>query len=134
MRRIAILALPAMALAAAPALGDTPGGQQAKIKLADGQQVFSKICAACHMADARGSGDGAIPALARNKNLADPAYPIGVVMKGKGAMPWFSEMLTPAEVAAVVGYVRTHFGNNYPQPVTEADVKRIARSAPRSVE
>jgi mono/diheme cytochrome c family protein len=47
-------------------------------------------------------------------------------------MPWFNpaitrgESLSPAQIAAVIGYVRTHFGNNYPAPVPEADVARLA--------
>jgi mono/diheme cytochrome c family protein len=41
-------------------------------------------------------------------------------------MPWFDDMLTPAQIANVVVYVRTNFGNNYPKPVTEADVKKLA--------
>jgi mono/diheme cytochrome c family protein len=49
-----------------------------------------------------------------------------MVLYGRGAMPWFSEMLTPVQIANVVAYVRTHFGNNYPEPVTETDVTLIA--------
>ncbi|MDX3901631.1 MAG: cytochrome c [Sphingobium sp.] len=116
-------------LAAGPALADSPGGRTAKLALPDGAQVYKQICAACHMANATGSGGGTVPALARNKKLANADYPIKVVMKGQGAMPWFSELLTPAQVAAVVGYIRTNFGNAYPQPVTEADVKRVAGKA-----
>ncbi len=128
-----ILAVAALALAAGPAFADSPGGRPAKSKYASGADVYKQICAACHMANAKGNGAGAVPALAGNKKLANPAYPITVVMKGKGAMPWFSEMLTPAEVASVLTYVRTNFGNAYPQPVTEADVKRVAKPT-RSME
>lgn len=113
-------------LAAAPALADSPGGRPVKMALPDGEQVYNQICAACHLAQAQGSPDGTVPALAHNAKLASADYPITVVMKGQGGMPWFSEMLTPAQVASVVGYVRTHFDNDYPDPVSEADVKRIA--------
>ena len=92
-----------------------------------GEQVFQQICSACHMADAKGAtGAATIPALANNPRLTDASYPITMVLYGRGAMPWFSEMLTPVQIADVVAYVRTHFGNNYPEPVTEADVTRIA--------
>lgn len=114
------------ALAAAPAMADSPGGRPVKIALPDGEQVYNQICAACHLDKAQGSPDGTVPALAHNAKLADAHYPITVVMKGQGGMPWFSEMLTPAQVASVVGYVRTHFDNSYPEPVSEIDVKRIA--------
>jgi mono/diheme cytochrome c family protein len=36
-------------------------------------------------------------------------------------------MMNDAQVAAVVNYVRTHFGNNYPDAVTAEDVKVIRR-------
>ncbi|WP_311266979.1 cytochrome c [Sphingobium sp. WCS2017Hpa-17] len=121
-----ILRLGALAiLAATPALADSPGGRPVKIALPDGEQVYDQICAACHLDKAQGSPDGTVPALAHNAKLADANYPITVVMKGQGGMPWFSEMLTPGQVAAVVGYVRTHFDNGYADPVSEADVKRI---------
>jgi mono/diheme cytochrome c family protein len=113
-------------LAAAPALADSPGGRPVKMALPDGEQVYNQICAACHLDKAQGSPDGTVPALAHNAKLASADYPITVVMKGQGGMPWFSEMLTPAQVASVVGYVRTHFDNDYADPVSEADVKRIA--------
>jgi mono/diheme cytochrome c family protein len=130
MRRALFLIPPLLALLAllaAPGHADTPGGVQAKNKAVDGEKVYKQICAACHMSNAMGSGGGAIPPLAKDRKLADPAYPIKIVMQGKGAMPPMSDMLSPAQVAAVVTYVRTHFGNAYPQPVTEADVRRIAK-------
>ncbi|KEQ52311.1 c-type cytochrome [Sphingobium chlorophenolicum] len=127
LRRALIAVPPLLALLAAPAQGDTPGGAQAKNKAVDGAKVYKQICAACHMPNAMGSGGGAIPALAKDRKLADPAYPVNIVMKGKGAMPPMNEMLSPAQVAAVITYVRTNFGNAYPQPVTEADVKRLAK-------
>ncbi|UZW57130.1 cytochrome c [Sphingobium sp. JS3065] len=127
MRRALFLIPPLLALLAAPGHADTPGGVQAKNKAVDGEKVYKQICAACHMPNAMGSGGGAIPPLAKDRKLADPAYPIKIVMQGKGAMPPMSDMLSPAQVAAVVTYVRTHFGNAYPQPVTEADVRRIAK-------
>lgn len=129
MRRALVLIPPLLAVLAAPGHADTPGSVQAKNKVVDGEKIYKQICAACHMPNAMGSGGGAIPALAKNRKLADPAYPITVVMKGKGAMPPMSDMLSAPQVAAVVTHVRTHFGNDYPQPVTAEAVTRIARPA-----
>jgi mono/diheme cytochrome c family protein len=39
-------------------------------------------------------------------------------------MPSLADMLVPAQIANVTGYIRTHFGNNYPAPVTAEDVQR----------
>ena len=78
------------------------------------------------MADAKGgTGAATIPALAKNPKLAEPGYPIGMILQGRGAMPPLTDLLNPAQIAAVVTYVRTHFGNNYKKPVTEADVRQM---------
>ncbi|MGC1301659.1 MAG: cytochrome c [Caulobacteraceae bacterium] len=108
--------------------GDSPGGGGTKAPVpVTGEQVYRQVCQACHMADGRGgSGAAAIPALAGNPRLGVAAYPITIVLKGKGAMPWLGDILSPAQIANVVGYVRTHFGNAYPEPVTEAEVSRLA--------
>jgi mono/diheme cytochrome c family protein len=123
----------ALVLLAGPvAAQDNPGGGGSGAKTAQGgEQIYRQICQACHMPDARGAtGAAVIPALARNPKLADAAYPITMVLKGRGAMPWFAGALKPAQVAAVVGYVRTHFGNDYPEPVTEADVVALSVNLP----
>ena len=78
--------------------------------------------------DAKGAvGAGTIPALASNPKLAGAAYPIMVVARGQGAMPGFAGTLSNAQMAEAVTYVRTHFGNNYAKPVTEADVAKFAK-------
>ena len=68
--------------------------------------------------------DAVAPALARNTNLAAAGYPVGVVLHGQKAMPWFNDSLSDEQVANVVNYVRTHFGNNYTDKVTADDVKK----------
>jgi mono/diheme cytochrome c family protein len=111
----------------APGLASQPGGgPTAKPDPQSGRQVYQQICQACHMADGKGgSGAGTIPALAGNPRLNAAAYPITVVVRGKGGMPPFSTILDPGQVAAVVTYVRTNFGNAYAKPVTEDDVKKL---------
>jgi mono/diheme cytochrome c family protein len=84
----------------------------------DGSALFQAICQGCHMPDARGAaGAGAYPALARNKKLAAAAYPVYTVMRGRKGMPALASYLSDAQVVAVVTYVRTHFGNNYADPI-----------------
>jgi mono/diheme cytochrome c family protein len=116
-------------ICAAPglALADEPGGVTRTPPPVTGEQVYTQVCQSCHMANAMGgSGAAVIPALANNPRLSLAAYPIVTVLKGRGVMPWFDDTLTPAQVAAVVTYVRTHFGNHYDKPVTEADVLKLA--------
>jgi mono/diheme cytochrome c family protein len=93
----------------------------------EGRQVYEQICQSCHMADAKGGGGAGagIPALASNPRLASKDYTATLIYHGRGGMPWFNEMLTEQQIAAVSTYVREHF-NDYPEPVTVADVRRIA--------
>ncbi len=91
---------------------------------ATGQQIFTHICQGCHMADAKGAvGAGHYPALAGNPKLASAAYPVVMVMNGRGAMPAFGPLLSDAQVADVVNYVRSHFGNAYTDTLKPDDVK-----------
>jgi len=133
--RLPVLAVATMLVFAAGTgkAQDQSGGGPSKVEIpADGKKVYEQICQACHMADAKGGGGaGAIPALANNPRLADPQYPITMLLKGRGGMPWFSDMLTPAQMAAVITYVRSHF-NNYTDPVTEADVRKLATKTPKA--
>jgi mono/diheme cytochrome c family protein len=40
-------------------------------------------------------------------------------------MPPFGDMMNDAQIAAVVNYLRTHFGNSYSDVVTAQDVKEV---------
>ena len=89
-----------------------------------GEELFNNVCRGCHMPDATGaSGAGSYPSLAKNQNLQSSGYPITLVIRGQRAMPPFGDMMNDDQVAAVVNYVRTHFGNNYRDAVTAKDVK-----------
>ena len=89
-----------------------------------GEQLFANVCQGCHMGDARGAeGAGSYPSLAGNANLAAGGYPVTVVVRGQRAMPAFGAMMSDDQVAAVVNFLRTHFGNNYTDAVTAEDVK-----------
>ena len=39
-------------------------------------------------------------------------------------MPAVGRLMTDEQVAAVVTYIRTHFGNDYQEPVTAEQVKK----------
>lgn len=128
--RLGVLGGGALTLVAAAGLRaqDGPGGGPTAVEVAsEGRQVYEQICQACHMADAKGgSGAGAaIPALAGNPRLADKDFGTTILLKGRGGMPWFSDILTQEQMAAVLTYVRSHF-NDYQDPVTVADIERVA--------
>jgi mono/diheme cytochrome c family protein len=84
------------------------------------------------MPDGRGArGAGEYPALAANAKLASAAFPAARVLNGWSGMPRFAEMLSDAQIADVVNYVRTNFGNRYTDRLTAGDVTRM-RAATKS--
>jgi mono/diheme cytochrome c family protein len=110
--------------------GDTAGTGTQTSTAVTGEQTYKEICQACHMANAEGGkGAGNIPALAANAHLADAEFTLNRVIRGQGGMPAFADMLSSEQIAGVVSYVRTHFGNNYAAPVTVDDVKRLSVGA-----
>lgn len=108
---------------------DAPGGTTSVQVSSEGKQVYEEICQACHLADGKGGGSqGAmIPALTANPRMAEKDFGIVLLLKGRAGMPWFTDILTKEQMAAVLTYVRTHF-NDYPEPVTVADIERVAQS------
>ena len=88
-----------------------------------GEELYHNVCRGCHMMDAQGaSGAGSYPSLAANRNLEAAGYPITMVVRGRRGMPPFGDMMNDAQVAAVVNYLRTHFGNDYSDAVAAQDV------------
>lgn len=95
-----------------------------------GADLYSHVCAACHQPDAKGAvGAGAYPPLADDRDLASTDFVLGVVLRGLKGMPPVGDMMADAQVADVVTYVRTHFGNAYPGAVSAADVAASRRRA-----
>jgi mono/diheme cytochrome c family protein len=93
-----------------------------------GEELFSNVCQGCHMPNALGAvGAGAYPSLAGNRNLETSGYAVDLIVNGRRGMPPFGDMMTDGQVAAVVNYVRTHFGNGYTDAVSAAEVKDARR-------
>jgi mono/diheme cytochrome c family protein len=93
---------------------------------ATGEELFASACQGCHMPDGKGAvGAGTYPSLAQDSNLESGGYPVYVVVRGQRAMPPVGAMMSDAQVAAVVNYVRTNFGNQYRDAVSADDVKRV---------
>ena len=93
-----------------------------------GEELFANICRGCHMPDGAGAtGAGSYPPLAVNPNLESGGYSIYLVLNGRRAMPPFGDRLSDEQIAAVVNYVRTHFGNDYRDQVTAREVQDARR-------
>ena len=114
----------------AQSLGDTAGTGSETAMSATGEQTYREICQACHLENAQGgTGAGMIPALASDAKLADADFTLKRIMRGYGGMPAFADMLTPEQIAGVTVYIRTHFGNDYHDPVSVDDVKKLMPQA-----
>ena len=99
-----------------------------KFDQASGEALFNQVCQGCHMAEGQGShGAGAYPALAANQKLGAKVYPVYMVTSGQGGMPGFKKYMDDQQIASVVNYVRTHFGNHYADSVTVEDVQAVTR-------
>ena len=93
-----------------------------------GEELFANVCQGCHMPDATGAtGAGTYPSLVANRNLDASGYAVHLVVNGRRGMPAFGDMMTDGQIAAVVNYLRTHFGNSYKDAVTTAEVKQARR-------
>ena len=114
-------------LAALPAAAqETPDFRGAPFTMQGGEAVYRGVCQGCHMADAKGAaGAGSYPALANNSRLASAGYVLAMVMNGHRGMPPFRGHFTNAQVADVVNYIRSHFGNSYKDKVQEAGVQSL---------
>jgi mono/diheme cytochrome c family protein len=87
-----------------------------------GEALYVDICQGCHMPGGVGAvGGGTYPALTKNPKLAVAGYVLSMVINGRKGMPPFGGLLTDQQVAAVVTYVRTHFGNEFSDEVTAAE-------------
>lgn len=123
----ALTVLPAIAQDSRP---DTTGwfADPAKLTQTDGKVIYEAICAACHMPEGQGAvGAGKYPALAGNENLLAADYPVYIITHGQKGMPPLGEMLDDAQIAAVVNYIRTHFGNNFTEDPATAESVAAAR-------
>ena len=125
---LSLLSSMAHAQSAVPSASQAALSPGFKFTETSGEELFANVCRACHMPDGKGAaGAGTYPSLADNRNLEAGGYPVTVVVNGQRAMPPFGAMMSDDQVAAVVNYLRTHFGNHYQDAVTAEDVKTARR-------
>ncbi len=140
MHRVVMLVLPCLAvgLASPPARADSAGVvRSATLSNTDGAVVYAHICQGCHMAQGQGaSGAGRYPKLAGDPALASATYVAVTVLLGRHDMPAFGQprqgkaefwtvQISDAEIAGVVNFVRSHFGNHFRDTVTAAQIAAL---------
>jgi mono/diheme cytochrome c family protein len=123
-----LLSLPAYAQGAGRSVSEPALSPGYRFIERSGEELFDNVCRGCHMPDGKGAtGAGTYPSLAGDGNLVSSGYPVGIVVNGQRGMPPFGAMMDDDQVAAVVNYVRTHFGNDYQDAVTAEDVRTVRR-------
>ncbi|MGB6308107.1 MAG: cytochrome c [Steroidobacteraceae bacterium] len=147
LRRFAARYAAALLLTAACARADdSTFTSTAGLSAAGGAQIYSHICQGCHMAHGEGAiGAGHYPKLASNPALASWQYVAQTVLGGRNGMPAFglpadqvretrAVHLSDEQVADVVNYIRSHFGNTYDLKVTAAQVAGLPHPAATAVD
>jgi cytochrome c oxidase subunit 2 len=95
--------------------------------MAKGEQVYSRICSACHQPGGVGMAP-TYPALKGSKiATGDLAGHVDIVFNGKSgtAMQAFKGQLSDAEIAAIITYERNSFGNSKGDLVQPAQIKAL---------
>lgn len=127
-RLLSILTFAAVSVSFAASADDTNFSNSNHFEEKTGEALYKGICQGCHMPDAQGAmGAARYPALAGNVRLTSSPYMISIITNGQGGMPSFKRYLDDEQIAAVVNYTRTHFGNNFPDAVSLDDVKLITK-------
>ncbi|MBX6965481.1 cytochrome C, class I [Alcaligenes faecalis] len=99
------------------------GGDTQVFTQKTGKELYEQVCASCHMIDAKGAtGAGTYPSLSKNPKLGAPAYAVFMVTQGNRAMPGLGGLMNDEQIAEVVNYVRSNFGNEFSDKVTAKDV------------
>jgi mono/diheme cytochrome c family protein len=94
------------------------------------QTLYLENCSACHKPNGVGV-KGAFPALVGDPALqGDGAAAVAVVLNGRGGMPTFKAGLTDGQIADILTYVRSAWGNKA-EPVTATDVAAIRARGPQ---
>lgn len=103
---------------------------------ANGAQLYTANCVACHQANGTGL-PGVFPPLSGSEwvDAEDPGVVIRIVLQGvqgpltvdgaqyNGMMPPFHDKFSDEEMAAIVNYIRTNFGNS----ASETDAQYVAQ-------
>jgi len=136
-RRCRSIALLAALLGAGAHADDSSSISTGDLGKVGGAEIYSRICQGCHMPGARGAvGAGHYPRLAGDPALASWQYVALTVLNGRNGMPAFGLVsdavgpmravhLSDAQVADVVNYVRSNFGNRFKAGITAKQVTAL---------
>ncbi len=98
---------------------------------ADGKSLFMDNCSACHQATGKGV-KGAFPPLAGSPLVqGDGKLVATTVLNGRAGMPAFKDDLSDPDLAAILTYVRSSWGNKASaiKPGDVAAARKAAKAA-----
>jgi cytochrome c oxidase subunit II len=108
---------------AAAAAAATPAKWDMQTAMDKGKQVYAQNCSACHMPDGKGNPEMGAKPIAGSPVANGPMLAhIQFVLKGKGVMPAWGNMLNDTDLAAVITFERNSFGNHKGDVVKPTDV------------
>ncbi|OYX01406.1 MAG: cytochrome C [Caulobacter vibrioides] len=108
------------------------------IASADGKSLYMDNCSACHQVSGKGV-KGAFPPLAGAPLVqGPPKVLITTVLNGRAGMPAFKDDISDADLASILTYARTTWGNKgsaiKPADVAAARVAAKAAAKPRGLQ
>ena len=88
----------------------------------DGQALYEKKCSTCHQKEGTGISHAFPPLAGSPVLLSDDETVLSVVFNGRGGMPSWLMFLNDQQVADILTYARSAWGNSAP-PIEVASVK-----------
>jgi mono/diheme cytochrome c family protein len=103
-------------------------GSAAFAQAPTGEELFKQNCSACHQVTGKGI-PGAFPALAGDPFVVGPPEQVAsTVVHGRGGMPTFGPELSDLQIATILTYVRSAWGNQA-SPIRPDMVAKVRTSA-----
>ena len=116
-------------LEAAAQVWNTPDKQWSETglrQLLDGERLYRKRCAGCHLSSGEGQLTLGAPALKNSAVAKGPAGGmVATVLFGRGTMPAFGKSINDADLALILSYVRNAWGNQQGDLIAAADVAAV---------
>jgi cytochrome c oxidase subunit 2 len=108
---------------------DRQWNDAALTQLVEGERLYRKRCAACHLATGGGQLTIGAPPLKNSAVVTGPAVSLmETVLFGRGSMPAFRTSINDADLAAILSYERNAWGNDRGDLVTAAELAAVRAS------
>ncbi len=114
LRRLHWVAIPALAPfvigALSPGAAAAPAGRGASPRVTRGDAIFHQRCVVCHNkqpGDTTPFGPPNLHGIFKGPSAITTKQAEGIITNGKGTMPAWGKILTPADIEDVIAYLKT---------------------------